>query len=312
MARLRRDHWLREIEKLDPEEDYEQIARIVGNHEFPWDMQQSLSLALFRTYAVPSIGRLLYDTNAFTGNVQKRHDDTLLILFSIANEGLDSTDGHTAVRRMNQMHGSYDISNEDMRYVLSAFVVTPTRWIDQYGWRKGIPAERLAAVRYYQRLGTLMGINDIPKTYEDFEELLDGYEAEHFAFDEKSLAVADATLALFASFYPKPARKAANALLRSLMDDHLLEAFHYEKPSRPVVLLSRAVLKLRARIVARRPGRPSPKRLEDFREIRSYPNGFSLENLGTFPAGCPVPHGQSPHGQSPGQSTPTEDAGAGR
>ncbi|MGZ5369095.1 MAG: oxygenase MpaB family protein [Aeromicrobium sp.] len=296
MARLRKDHWLREIEKLDPDKDYEQISRIIGNYEFPWDVQQALSLALFRTYAVPSIGRLLHDTNAFTENVQKRHDDTLLILFSIANEGLDSSDGRTAVRRMNQMHGSYDISNADMRYVLSAFVVTPTRWIEQYGWRKGIPAEELSAVRYYQRLGQLMGIKDIPETYEEFEELLDTYEAEHFVFDEKSLAVADATLQLFASFYPKPARKAANALLRSLMDDHLLEAFHYPKPSRPVVFLSRKLLRLRARIVALMPPRVSPKRLEDFREVRSYPGGFRLEELGTFPVGCPVPHDRAAGG----------------
>lgn len=37
---------------------------------------------------------------------------------------------------MNQMHGSYDISNEDMLYVLATFVVTPVRWLDEYGWRK--------------------------------------------------------------------------------------------------------------------------------------------------------------------------------
>lgn len=290
MTRLPRDHWLREIEKLDPETDYEEISRIVGTYEFPWDIQQSLSLALFRTYAVPSIGRLLYDTGAFTGNVQKRHDDTLLILFSMAIEGLDSADGHAAVRRMNQMHASYDISNDDMRYVLSAFVVTPTRWIELYGWRQGIPAEKLAGVRYYQRLGNLMGITDIPQTYEEFADLLDNYEAEHFVFDEKSLAVADATLELFESFYPRPARKAANALLRALMEDHLLEAFHYKKPSAPVVFLARRLMRLRARFVALKPARTSPKGVADFREVRSYPNGFSVDELGTFPAGCPVPH----------------------
>jgi len=145
MTWMRRGHWLREIEKLDPEKDYEEISRIVGSYEFPWEVQQSLSLALFRTYAVPSIGRLFYVTGAFTGDVQKRHDDTLLILYSMAIDGLESSRGRAAVKRMNQMHGSYDISNEDMRYVLSAFVVTPTRWIKQYGWRKGIPAEQLAA-----------------------------------------------------------------------------------------------------------------------------------------------------------------------
>ena len=36
---------------------------------------------------------------------------------------------------MNQMHGAYAISNDDMRYVLSTFVVIPMRWLDRFGWR---------------------------------------------------------------------------------------------------------------------------------------------------------------------------------
>ncbi len=69
---MRRDHWQREIARLDPEKDFEEISRIVSYYEFPWDIQQSLSFALFRTYAVPSIGRLLYDTGEFTTHTQKR------------------------------------------------------------------------------------------------------------------------------------------------------------------------------------------------------------------------------------------------
>ena len=118
---LRRDHWQREIARLDPETDFEQISRIVAQHEFPWDSQQALSFALFRTYAVPTIGRLLHDTGEFTESVQKRHDDTAIILETIADRGLESDEGRAGVRRMNQMHGSYDISNDDMRYVLSTF-----------------------------------------------------------------------------------------------------------------------------------------------------------------------------------------------
>ena len=34
---------------------------------------------------------------------------------------------------MNQMHGAYAISNEDLRYVLAAFVVVPVRWLRDYG-----------------------------------------------------------------------------------------------------------------------------------------------------------------------------------
>ncbi len=290
MDRIRKDHWQRQIANLDPEKNFEEISRLVSDYEFPWDIYQALRLALFRTYAVPSIGRLLYDTGGFTGDVQKRHDDTAMILFTIGEKGVDSTDGHAAIRRMNQMHGSYDISNEDMRYVLSAFIVTPNRWIQQYGWRKWTDAEGLASVRYWQRVGKLMGIKDIPATFEEFETLLDDYEAEHFAFDVKSRAVADATLGLFETFYPKFARKSANMVLRALMDDHLREAFGFAKPPAPVVFLSRKALTARARFVALKPARKKPKLIEDYREFRTYSEDVKIDELGTFPPGCPVPH----------------------
>ena len=47
--------------------DHAEIYRITVAHEFPWDMNQSLSFALFRTYAVPSIGGLLDRTGELTG-----------------------------------------------------------------------------------------------------------------------------------------------------------------------------------------------------------------------------------------------------
>jgi len=284
---MKRDHWQREIAKLDPETDFEEISRIVSYYEFPWDVQQSLSFALFRTYAVPSIGRLLFDTGEFTTDTQKRHDDTALVLESVLDEGMESQKGRSAVRRMNQMHGSYDISNDDMRYVLSTFVVTPIRWIRAYGWRRGSDAERIALVRYYQRLGKLMGIKDIPADYAEFEELLDTYEDEHFAYDEKSRAVADATLKLLVSFYPRIFAKGTNVFSRSLMDDHLLKAFGYKKPPRPVVWLSRASLRMRGRIVRFMPARREPVHAKDLKRIKSYPGGFIIERLGTFPATMP-------------------------
>lgn len=284
---MRRDHWQRQIARLDPETDFEEISRIVSYYEFPWDVQQSLSFALFRTYAVPSIGRLLYDTDQFTGDTQKRHDDTALVLESVLDQGMESDNGRAAVRRMNQMHGSYDISNDDMRYVLATFVVIPQRWIRDYGWRRGTETEQVAAVRYYQRMGRLMGIKDIPADFAAFEELLDTYEAEHFAYDDKSRAVADATLKLLVSFYPRIFAKGTNVFSRALMDDHLLKAFDYQKPARPIVWLSRASLRMRGRFVRFMPARRKPLHAIDLKRVKSYPGGFIIERLGTFPATMP-------------------------
>ena len=278
-----RDYWQQQIAQLDPETDFEQIARIIGLYEFPWDSQQALSFALFRTYAVPSIGRLLHDTGEFTGSVQKRHDDTAIILEVIAEQGMESPDGRAGVRRMNQMHGSYDISNDDMRYVLSTFVVTPVRWVERYGWRDGSDAERLATVRYYQRLGRLMGITDVPDDYQGFADLMDAYERDTYVHDPKSRAVADATLDLFVTFYPRPLRPLMRRFSIALLDDHLREAFGYPRPPALLARLAHGSLVARGRLVRWLPPRRRPQLLRDTHRVRSYPGGFMIERLGTFP-----------------------------
>src|SRR3954466_9145110 len=122
---MRRDHWRRRNDALDPATDFVEIYANVVGHEFPWDMNQSLGFALFRTYAVPSIGRLLADTGEFTERTQKRYDDTGLLLDAVGEHGLGSDIGRRAIRRVNRMHGMYDISNADLRYVLCTFVVVP-------------------------------------------------------------------------------------------------------------------------------------------------------------------------------------------
>jgi hypothetical protein len=289
---LPRTHWQRQIARLDPEQDYEQIYRIMGTLEFPWDMTQSLSFALFRTYAVPSIGRLLDETGEFARAAQKRYDDTGLLLDEPSRAGLHSHEGRRAIRRINQMHGAYDISNDDMRYVLSTFVVTPKRWMDDYGWRPFSPAEVRASTRYYQELGRLMGIKELPQTYDDFERLLDTYEAEHMAFDPGGRRVADATMALTLTFYPALLSRPMEVFSRALMDPPLLAAFDYRRPRRPLVALARAGLRARARVEALLPAREEPVHFRDSPRMRSYPDGYHVDALGTFPRGCPVPHAQ--------------------
>jgi uncharacterized protein (DUF2236 family) len=282
---LPRDHWVRHVESLDPDVDFEAISRITGHHEFPWDIQQALSFALFRTYAVPSIGRLLHETDEFTDRTQKRHDDTVLLLETVLDDGMENPDGRAAIRRMNQMHGRYDISDDDMLYVLSTFVVAPVRWIEEFGWRPLTETEKVAAVAYYRRLGRLMGIRGMPDDLAGFERHLDVYEARHFAYDPGARAVADATLDLFTTFYPRPLRPAMRVFAVALLDDHLRRAFRYDAPPRWVQRLARRSLRARGRLVRLMPPRRRPYDPRRSHRIRSYPGGFMVERLGTFAAG---------------------------
>ncbi|MCP3163460.1 oxygenase MpaB family protein [Myxococcus qinghaiensis] len=280
-------------DSLDAVTQYEDIVRILTTQEFPWDITQALSFALFRTYAVPSIGVLLHETREFNECTQKRYDDTVLVLDAILEHGITSPVGHSAFRRMNQMHGAYAISNDDMRYVLSTFAVSPIRWVGEFGWRPFTSNEVEAWTHYYREMGRHMGIQDIPKTHADFVAYLDGYEAKHFAFDARSQAVADSTLELLTTFPPShlAPKKLVKLFARTLMEDALLDAFHYARPSALTRKVFRSALRMRGKFVRYAlPPREVPKFGRESVNLRTYPKGYAVEELGTFPKTCPVHH----------------------
>jgi hypothetical protein len=282
--------WKNRNEALDPETDFIEIVQNLALYEFTWDITQALSFALFRTYAVPSIGGLLDRTGQFTGACQKRYDDTALLLEAPFVHGFGTEEGKTAIRRINQMHKMYDISNDDMRYVLSTFVVVPKRWLDSYGWRPLTDNELRATVNYYRALGKHMNIKDVPETYDEFMHLMDDYERAHFAYDAGGRRVADATLHLMGTFYPRPLRGPIDRFSKAFMDRPLLDAFAYADPGPATRRAVKVAMAVRARLLRYTPSKRTPVFVADLPRIKSYPNGYSLGELGTFAPGCPVPH----------------------
>jgi hypothetical protein len=294
---------LERIRRLDPEKDSLEIYRLMSAYEFPWDFTRALELALYRTYAVPSIGRLLAETAELTDRPQKRYDDTTLLLDAVVEHGFGSEEGRTAVRRINQMHRSYDISNDDMRYVLCTFVVMPKRWIDAYAWRRLSRHETVASAVHHRTLGRHMGIKDVPESYEEFEACLDAYEETHFAWDEGARRVSDATLGLMASWYPRPLAPLLRTSTLALLDEPLLNAFRYTPPSPLTRTFVRRAVRLRGRAVRLLPPRRAPHFARQNWEVKGYPDGYRLEELGTRPVpgvrGCPVRHVNPPAVASP-------------
>ncbi|MGW1980748.1 oxygenase MpaB family protein [Streptomyces sp. NPDC001889] len=306
---------LKEIQRMDPERDFHAMYRLIAAYEFPWDFSRALEFALFRTYAVPSIGSLLFRTAEFTERPQKRYDDTVLLLDAVVEHGFGAEQGRTAIRRINGMHRSYDIGDGDMRYVLSTFVVMPKRWIDAYGWRRLTGHELRACVAYYRHLGRHLGIVDIPETFAEFEACLDAYESEHFGWDEGGRAVADATLGLMASWYPRALAPGVRAAGIALLDEPLREAFRFPAPP---ALLRGAVeraLRLRGRAVRLLPPRRAPHFGRQNPEIKGYRRGYRPADLGTRPVpgigACPVPHGQGKQ-DGPRDRAPEPGSGGGR
>jgi ER-bound oxygenase mpaB/B'/Rubber oxygenase, catalytic domain len=280
---VERDHWQRRIEQLDPEVDFAEIYRIMAAYEFPWDMTQSLGLALYRTYAVPSIGQLLAATDEFHSRTHKRYADTGLILDAVLEHGFGHPTGRAAIRRMNQMHGAYAISNDDMRYVQSTFVVIPVRWMDQFGWRPMSEIERQASANYYRELGRHMNIRDSPASYPEFAAYLDAFEREHFAYSPGGRAVSDATLSLLIGFYPRLLRPLVHRFTLALLDPPLRAGFRYPDPDPVTSALTVGALRARAAIERRLPARRKPRYVRRRREFAIYPDGYVVDELGTFP-----------------------------
>ena len=86
---------------------------------------------------------------------------------------------------------------------------------------------------------------------------------------------------------------------KALMDDPLLDAFHYRRPARWERGLATGALRLRALTVRFLPARKEPLYARQLPNIRSYPQGYDVAQLGTFPAGCPVPRAELLPGGGP-------------
>lgn len=271
---------LQEILTLDPVRDHQRIMFLMAAHEFPFDLVRSLEFALFRTFAVPSIGSLLDRTGEFNQRAQKRYDDTDLIMSQIYEFGYDSEHGRRAIERMNSLHGRFKIANDDFRYVLSTFIFEPIRWIDRFGWRSMVEQERLGLFYFWREVGKRMNIQDIPESFAEYEQFNVEYEQSRFRYSDASRRTAEATRNLFLSWLlPKPLWKLGEPFVYALMDDKLCAAFGFPTPPPFTRSFVENALRLRARIVRQLPER----RLPFFRSEmthRSYPNGYRTEELG--------------------------------
>jgi uncharacterized protein (DUF2236 family) len=274
----------REIERLDPETAYQQIVYLSGAYDFPFDLEVSLSLALLRTFASPSISGVLDATGEFRDRPQQRYDDTELLLAHILEGGWESPDGRTATRRINAMHAAYDIPADDMLYVLSTFVIEPLKWNARYGWRRVTEAEREAAFQYWRHLGPRLMVRDVPATLDELWDFNADYERRNLVYADTNARVAEATLQPFLARVPRPAHGLFRQALAALYEPHVRRAFGWPDPPKAVRRGVDGALRGRA-VVLRElvPERRRPNHVLD-RKRPTYPAGHRVEELGTFPA----------------------------
>jgi hypothetical protein len=277
------------IEPLDADRDYLRIFRLTFDVTFDWEVHRGLELAIFHSFAAPSISEILDRSGEFAHRGQKRYDDTIALLREVARDGPTSPRGRAALRRLNWIHRAYDIRNDDLVYVLATFVVVPIRWIRRYGWRDLTDKEIRAAVNYYREVGRLMGLRELPPTYRGFATYLDAYERERHSFSEANRHLAASLIKIFEGWYPRPVRPLARRCIVAVLGEPLRRTLGLRKPSGLIRVGVHVTLRLRAALIRLVP--PLRRERKGLRRLRSYPDGYALSDLGPAWAA----------GQAPGQ-----------
>ncbi|KAK3371144.1 hypothetical protein B0T24DRAFT_555190 [Lasiosphaeria ovina] len=127
--------------------------------EFPLVFYNATSFALFKTYAIPTISKLLMATGQLSRpeNVSARAADTGVLVAEFTYNAPGSDRSVDAMARVNFLHSRYRkagaILDDDMLYTLALFALESGRWTDRYEWRKLTPVERCAAGVVYRSLG---------------------------------------------------------------------------------------------------------------------------------------------------------------
>jgi hypothetical protein len=104
-------------------------------------VEATLLTGVHRTYGIPSISKLLCETQQL-GKVEyagRRYADTGILITEFLAHSPTSERANSALARMNYLHGRYQkagkISNDDLLYTLSLFVLEVERWVGLYEWR---------------------------------------------------------------------------------------------------------------------------------------------------------------------------------
>ena len=221
------------------------IQQIIGELEFPFTFEKALQFALFRTYGIPSISKLLVETGEFSEEATstKRYTDTSVIVAEIVGYNPKSERSIDAIGRMNYIHHQYrksgKILNDDMLYTLSLFASEPLRWIGKYEWRKLEDFERCAIGTFWKAMGDAMGISyeklksggDGGEGWEDgmkwLDEMVDwaeDYEKKTMVPNENNRKTAEHTVAILLWSLPNIMKPFGKKVVSAVMDDRLRRA----------------------------------------------------------------------------------------
>ncbi|KAF6831322.1 hypothetical protein CMUS01_07395 [Colletotrichum musicola] len=242
------------------------ILKNMVEFEFPRFYTLALQFAIFKTYGIETISKLIVATKNLANpqNASKRYEDTTVLFREFSLNPPTSHRCLKAISRMNYLHSRYlasgQISNADLLYTLAVCVAEPPRFMKLYEWRPLTDMEVCAVGTHWKAIGDAMNIEY--KGYLRQDSWADGIE---FADDISAWAKEYETDVMKPSKYnamgsallvdmllwpvPRFALPFARQALTVLMGDRVREAFCFTEPELPAIFTVYAALVLRRFVV---------------------------------------------------------------
>lgn len=237
----------REVLSRMTNEQAQQIIHYLACYEFPEFHSLALQFGLFKTYGVESISRLLLATRNLTDPIKsrKRYEDTAALISMFMFNAPDSEETLQAISRINFLHSKYieegTISQADLLYTLSVFVMEPPRFARLYEWRAMNEMEICAYGVFWKAVGDAMGIKykgllardswrDGIEWAEDVAVFAKRYEADHMKPSKIANKPANALIPMITYWLPWFSKPFGHEAICVLMGDRVREAFMLEEP----------------------------------------------------------------------------------
>ena len=227
------------------DDDAFEIQRGLAQLEFPFTFTKALQFALFRTYGIPTISKLLVATSQLSdiATASKRYADTAVLIREFISHRPTNPRTLEAIARMNYIHSLYQksgaIRDDDMLFTLSLFALEPIRWIERYEWRSVKDFERCALGTFWKSIGDAMKIEcgklrsgeqgwvDGLHWLEELAEWSKSYEKEFMVPHIDNKKTANETVAILLWGVPTLLKPFAERVVSALMDDRLRTAMMY-------------------------------------------------------------------------------------
>lgn len=183
------------------------------------DYRAGLMLGLMHAFAVPRHSAVLTSSAVYLRDPLARNEVTIQLLHTLIRSGFVSAAGREAVRRMNNAHRLAGLTNQDLRYAVAIFVVEPARWADGVLGRPWQPSVLSAVVAFFGRLAELMGVRDLPGSFDELAALVDSYEEANLRYSNDNVTLVHAALDEMAGH--GILRRIAPRVLAALLDDRV-------------------------------------------------------------------------------------------